>query len=259
MYHQALQEYEWIAKEVQEIQQKLETLPEGNLIFAKNGKKYYKWYYTDGSHKTYIPKEERHKLKKLAIKKYLSLRLKTLSQELRAIEFYLKHHDENAYQKEQALLENPEFQKIISKLYQPKEQKLIEWMKAPYKSNEAHPEQLIHNTIAGIHVRSKSEVLITRILSKYNIPFRYECALQLGEKCVYPDFTIIHPITGEVFYYEHFGMMDDEFYSQHAFAKLHLYTSNGIIPTVNLITTFETKENPLSEKMVEDIVKYYFL
>ena len=37
----------------------------------------------------------------------------------------------------------------------------------------------------------------------FNIPFRYECALTLGNTTVYPDFTIMHPNTGELIYREH--------------------------------------------------------
>lgn len=259
LYEKILHERERLEKEINSIQSKMKTLPKENLILAKNGEKYYKWYCTDGKHKVYIPKAERGKLEKLAHKKYLSLRLKNLLRERRAIDSYLRYHDENAYQKEQELFENFEFQRLISKIYQPKEQKLIEWMNGTYQKNEFHPEQLTHRTLAGIYVRSKSEVLITMILSKYQIPFRYECVLQLGEAWIYPDFTICHPVTGEMFYWEHFGKMDDISYSSKAFSKMELYTLNGIIPSVQLITTFETKEYPLSEEMVEEVVRYYFL
>ena len=38
-----------------------------------------------------------------------------------------------------------------------------------------------------------------------------------------------------------------------------MYCENGIIPGINLILTYETKENPLSIDQVEKIVKEYFL
>ena len=96
-------------------------------------------------------------------------------------------------------------------------------------------------------------------LYKYKIPFRYECILQLDDIFIFPDFTIRHPETGEVFYWEHFGLMEDTSYSQNTFSKMQLYNMNGIIPSVNLITTYETEKHPLSEEMIEEIVKYYFL
>jgi len=88
--------------------------------------------------------------------------------------------------------------------------------------------------------------------------FRYECALHLGGKVFYPDFTIKHPENDRIVYWEHFGLMDDEEYSKKAYTKLQVYNSYGIVPSIHLITTFETRDNPLSVKMVEKIVEYYF-
>lgn len=41
--------------------------------------------------------------------------------------------------------------------------------------------------------------------------------------------------------------------------KLRLYMSNGIIPNIQLITTYETQEEPLDPESVEKIVEHYFL
>ena len=54
-------------------------------------------------------------------------------------------------------------------------------------------------------------------------------------------------------------MMDNPNYSKKVVSKLQLYISNGIIPSIQLITTYETKENPLSSEVVEKIVEHYFL
>ena len=110
--------------------------------------------------------------------------------------------------------------------------------------NDAYPEPLNHKTISGSYVRTKSEEMIHMVLYKNKIPFRYECGLRLGDLTYYPDFTIRHPKTGETYYWEHFGRMDDESYSQNVFPKLQHYTSHGIIPTIQLITTYETKKHP---------------
>lgn len=53
--------------------------------------------------------------------------------------------------------------------------------------------------------------------------------------------------------------MDDDTYCQCTFSKMNLYALNGIIPSINLITTYETEKHPLSEEMMEEIMKYYFL
>ena len=102
-------------------------------------------------------------------------------------------------------------------------------------------------------------MMIIKILKQHNIPYRYEAKLILGNTIIYPDFIIRHPKTGETYYWEHFGLIDDANYSKKTFSKLQAYTSNGIIPTINLITTYETKTHPLSIESVEKIVKEYFL
>lgn len=106
---------------------------------------------------------------------------------------------------------------------------------------------------------SKEELIIDQLLFVYQIPYRYECKLVIGDVTLYPDFTIIHPKTGKMFYWEHFGMMDNQKYSQKAFSKLEIYCENGIIPSINLITTFETTDFPLDAVKVENIIKQYFV
>lgn len=53
-------------------------------------------------------------------------------------------------------------------------------------------------------------------------------------------------------------MMDEKHYYQNAFSKLQLYASYGFIPTINLITTYETKDSPLSSEMIEKTIDFYF-
>lgn len=155
-------------------------------------------------------------------------------------------------------MNNSEYQKLLSSNFKPISEELCEWEKASYLSNQKYPQQLIHKTISGKCVRSKSEAIISTILTANKIPFRYECELQLGEITIYPDFTIRHPNTGKTYYWEHFGRMDDISYSKNVPIKLQTYISHGIIPSIQLITTYETMENPLSTEMVEKIVKEYF-
>lgn len=257
VHDRMLKEHQKIEKQVEKLQLQLKHFPDGKLICSRNGK-YSKWYRSDGTNKVYIPKNERHLAEQLAFKKYLSLQLKNLLQEKKAIEFYLRHHDVNAGQVEQTLMNLPGFKELLFKHYTPLTQSLAEWMNSPYEKNPNHPENLIHKTYSGELVRSKSESMITSALFKNEIAFRYECILQCGKISLFPDFTIRHPETGDFFYWEHFGLMDDLVYCKKACSKLQLYTSNGIIPTIQLITTYETKENPLTSDMVEKIIEHYF-
>ena len=180
-----------------------------------------------------------------------------MSKEKRAIELYLKYYP--APLKTSVLLSHPEFQILLAPYFTPLSQELADWMNSSYDSNPQHTEHLIHRSTSGNLVRSKSEAMIDMLLHVNKIPFRYECALPLGDTLLYPDFTIRHPKTGAFYYWEHFGLMDNPSYFHNAFSKLELYASHGIIPTIHLITTYETKSNPLDPEIVKNIISRYFI
>lgn len=253
-----IKEQKQLETKIKHLQEKLKEFPEGKLICAANGKGV-KWYLSDGHKSVYLPKKEKKLAQQLAHKRYLSLQLKMLLQEKRAIDCYLKQRDSSAIQKEQEFLTTTGFKELLISQLNPISEQLKTWMNEPYAKSERYPEGLVHTAVSGNRVRSKSEVLIDMLLCKRRIPFRYECLLQLGEISVYPDFTIRHPETGELFYWEHLGRMDDPHYASQAYSKLQLYASNGIIPNINLIITCETKEHPINTEMIEKIIEYYFL
>lgn len=247
-----------LEKEITSLQAQLKTFPSGKLICVHN-KNYIKWFHSDGHTQTYIPKKKREYAEQLAIKKYLTAMLDDLTYEKRAIDFYLRHHNDAPCKTDQLLSEVSGFQGLLNPYFKPLSDELFSWMNSPFETNPLYPDQLLHKTISGNQVRSKSEVLIDMSLHIHKIPFRYECALTLGNITLYPDFTLRHPHTGAYYYWEHFGLMDDETYCKNACSKLHLYSSHGIIPTIQLITTYETKDNPLSSEIIEKIIEHYFL
>ncbi|MBQ7839841.1 MAG: ATPase [Lachnospiraceae bacterium] len=251
-----LDEKQKIETQIDSIQSQLKNFPKGNFFCSQNGR-HYKWYRSDGSTHTYIPKKKRHLAEQLALKKYLTLLSNDLLREKNAIDFYLRHHHPSEADK--MLTEMPEYQKLLSPYFQPLSQELLNWAQSPFESNPKYPENLTQKASSGNLVRSKSEALIDMALYVNKVPFRYECALQLGTTIIYPDFTIRHPQTGEYFYWEHFGLMDDPTYCKNVCSKLQLYASYNIIPTIQLITTYETKEHPLNAKIIEKIVQDYFL
>lgn len=185
--------------------------------------------------------------------------LENYKHEKMAIDFYLRHHNSNYKEVTQLLDDNSGLNELLTPYFKPLSQELLTWMKSPFETNTLYPELLIHKTISGNLVRSKSEALIDMSLYMHQIPFRYECALSLGDIILYPDFTIRHPHTGEYYYWEHFGLMDDESYSQKTYSKLQIYSSHGIIPSIQLITTYETKSNPITSELIEKIIEHYFL
>lgn len=233
-------------------------MPEGKLLCAKNGKRY-KWYLSNGSNPIYLKKKEKHLAEQLAEKKYLQLKKEDLLLELKAINSYLRIKSKTNDAADKLLTEASGYSALLKEKFKVESEELFKWQTEEYVKNNNFIENLKHRTSSGGMVRSKSEVIIDTVLYKNKIPYRYECALKLGGRIVYPDFTIRHPKTGEIFYWEHFGAMDDPNYYKNVFSKLEEYTAHGIVPNINLITTYETAEYPLGIYEVENMVERYFL
>ena len=243
-------------EQIHSLHSQIESLPEGKIICTPNGKGY-KWYRSDGHKSVYIPKSDKILAEQLALKKYLQQLEADCEQEKTAIDFYLRHHSSS--KAEDLLINKPGYQELLSSHFKPQLEIITDWLNAPFEQNPKYPENKIHKTSSGNLVRSKSEALIDMILYTNKIPFRYECELRLGEYTIYPDYTILHPNTGRIVYWEHFGKMDDPKYSRNVGERLQNYINHGIIPSIDLITTYETLANPLSTKEIEKIVKEYFL
>ncbi|MBE5954624.1 MAG: ATPase [Lachnospiraceae bacterium] len=252
-----LAEYNRLEKEIEKLNKKISQLPNGCLICAKNGS-FIKWYVSENQKPVYLPKKHKNMAQKLAMKRYYTELLTTLKREQDAIYRYLDHHQDNSNNSASQLLSQPGYKELLSPLFMPTSHKLTEWMLEPYDKNPKHPEQLSIKTNSGNMVRSKSEAFIDMLLHANKIPFKYECALTLGSTVFYPDFTIMHPKTGEIFYWEHFGMMDDPVYAGKAYSKLQKFSKHGIIPSINLITTYETQEHPLDLDTVQKLIEQYF-
>lgn len=257
VYERIKHEYDILCDRIRRIQQELQALPPGKLICCHQPNTT-KWYLSNGHQRIYIPKSNRPLAEQLAKKKYLSLLLEDLENEKTALSYYLRHHSPTG-KSEQLLTTPSEYRQLLIPYFTPSSQELTDWMNSSYDKNTNHPENLIYKGVANTYLRSKSEVLIDMLLRSHNIPFRYECALPLGKTLIYPDFTIRHPHSGDFYYWEHFGMMDNPTYIEKTMSKLSLYASHGITPGIQLITTYETKNNPLTPELIEKYIEYHFI
>ena len=247
IHNRNLQEYEQLSMEIKKLKEIISTLPDGHLTYARNGK-YYKWFQSDGKANTYIPAKDKKLAELLGYKKYLTLKLEDMKHEQRALGFYLRHHRDEPGMAATLLLTNDGIRNLITPYLAPLSEELINWSNGPYDTNPRYPEKKIHKTTSGHMVRSKSEAMIAMHLFNNRIPFRYECALTLGDSTYYPDFTLRHPKSGKQFYWE-----------QNTFTKLQTYASYDIIPSINLITTYETRKHPLTSDKIDQIIKEYLL
>jgi len=246
-----------LEQEIADAKKELHRLPKAKLICAKNGKGY-KWYESDGHTVTYLPKKKRARAEALARRKFLEEHVVHLQREKRALERYLINTEKIPSDFTYKTLTHPGFFSLLSPYLKYESEKLTLWAEEKYERNPYHPEKCIFKTPRGFYVRSKSEVVIAMILDQYKIPYRYEAGLLLGETTIYPDFTLRHPVTGDFYYWEHFGMMDDETYTVKASKKIAQYSLNGIVPSVNLLMTFETGDEPLRLEYVRKLIEIYF-
>ena len=256
IYQDVLSEKQRLEKEIKSIQEQLCQLPEGKLNCVHNGNRI-KWFHSDGHSQTYIPKTQKEYAKQLAMRTYLTKLEKDDENELEAIDFYLRHSAENR-RKVLRLVADPAYQELLEPYFRPESKEFLSWANSPYNKNNKYPEQLKYKTCKNEYVRSKSEALIAMVLYMNKIPYRYECELKLGDVIVYADFTIRHPRTGELFYWEHFGMMDVPKYSRSVAEKIVLYMQNHIQPNMQLITTYETNEQPLDTGRIQELINTYF-
>ena len=234
----------------------LDKVPKGYLCFERNGT-YVKWYYCHDGIREYIPKKQKKLAERLAIQEYRKVQLAELENELNAIETYIECKRKSPCS-ENMLCENSLYRPLLETHFVQHDEEIVQWLSEPYNRNMSHSENLIHKSVAGIMVRSKSEALIVSALVKNNIPFRYECPLYLNDHVLYPDFTVLHPKTKKIYYWEHFGKMDEDGYIKTTNMKINTYFSNGINPANNLIMTFETAYNPLDYEIVETTIQMYF-
>ncbi|MBO5488691.1 MAG: hypothetical protein J5972_02160 [Eubacterium sp.] len=246
---------EQIEKALEQVCIMEKKFPAGELQCSKDGRRY-KWFLKNERGSSYLTKDNRKLAEILALKKYYAYKKQDLSRELSACNAYLKKiKSEN---KSEKMLSHPEYGRLLEKHFISKNVELQKWQSEDYERSDLYKENLVIKGTQGKMVRSKSEAIIDMMLYQNKIPFRYEEKIVLDGGVLYPDFVIRHPVTGEYFYWEHFGMMDEEDYLNHACDKIKRYSQNGIIPSINLIMTFETKEQPLSAEKVDFIIQEYF-
>lgn len=133
---------------------------------------------------------------------------------------------------------------------------IIEWYLGEFVQYNEHPERRQFPVKLGYNVRSKSEVMAADRLFEEGILFHYEerLLMQFGDPA-WPDFLI--PITlFEKYAWEHYGAMDEEKYYNRTRGKILNYLDNRCLPGINMITTYETRKNPLTEEQVDQKIRW---
>ena len=241
----------------------INKLPEGELVCYRNGR-HFKWYVkkaTSGKKKktslTYIPRAQVDLARTLAKKKVLEWDIEAMQHEiekLNAFEDVFCISDQDLAHR---ILDSEEIRELVTPSMFAFSDVGARWMNGPFERNSQNPESLKYQILTGSMVRSKSEAIIANILILRHIPFRYEMALKNGNQVYYPDFTILDEATQKLYYLEHFGMMDDEKYLSRARIKISDYLAFGLVPGVNFIMSFESKDYPLDSELLNLTLDHY--
>ncbi len=131
-------------------------------------------------------------------------------------------------------------------------------------------KNLIHQASDGKMLRSKSELMIYQRLIDNKLNPLYEKKLTIKEVEKLPDFTIENEESGEVYYWEHCGMLFDAEYKQRWEEKYQWYKENDILEeggaNGTLIITedkaFEMEDGSvrgaISVKEIDEIIAKFF-
>lgn len=240
---------------------KIGLFPEGNLKICYHHKDKVQYYHklSTSDKGTYIKAQDKSLAKKLAQKDYDEKVLKSIDKELQAIKKYKSNYPQITAEQVYEKL-HKERQKLVKPIAVSDKEFLRQWEEYEYAGKNFDDNMPELYTDRNERVRSKSEVIIADSLYKANIPYRYECPLELRNGFViYPDFTLLNMRTRENIYWEHLGMMDDATYAENAIQKINTYMQNGIYVGKNLLLTFETRNNPINHRTIDIIINNYVI
>ncbi|RLC07799.1 MAG: hypothetical protein DRH43_11170, partial [Deltaproteobacteria bacterium] len=124
----------------------------------------------------------------------------------------------------------------------------------PDEVKRPHLEALIHRTRKGIAVRSKSEVVVADVLDALGISYQYEQPLYSRtdpKDFRLPDFTV--SFEGDVFYWEHLGMLNVPSYREAWESKQQWYEENGFAD--RLITSQDGPDGSIDAAAIEQTAR----
>ncbi len=124
-------------------------------------------------------------------------------------------------------------------------------------------DRLIHRTVRGERVRSKSEVILADKLHQHGIAYEYEKPF-IGSDGTHrlPDFTIDDPASGEKVLWEHLGMLVVPAYKRSWERKRDWYAANGVLPSggshAQLVTSEDSPGGGIDSKALDEQIRRVF-
>ena len=238
------------------------ALPDSSLHILKRGDKE---YYSERFPKKGNRKKERRygisndygKIRALVRKKYIENALKSLATDIKLLSDVTGKYrsiDEASVMKK-FVADHPDLADYIYK----DAGDLDEWA-ANYERQEDFYEEG-KTSVAGDRtaMRSRGEIVIAEKLRQYGIPFRYEATTGIPDLPYVPDFTVKRPRDGKLFYWEHFGDVNDEKYMKRNGRKLERYEEYGIVPWDNLIITYDFQDGGVNVPLIDGMIHAWLI
>ena len=215
----------------------------------------------------YIPRSQLKLAHALCQKVYDQKIVLALQKEITYLQDFLKNYEEKNASK--AFLDLPVIRyKAADPLTLTDAEYVEKWLAVQYRHKAFNPDTPPLFTENGKRVRSKSEVIIANVLTIFNVPYRYEYPVVINRNInrsmkkdlvtFHPDFCCLNVKTRKVYFWEHFGKMDDVEYAKRAVEKIYLYNEHGYEIGKNLIVTMETSSCPMSAALARDTVYTHF-
>ena len=145
------------------------------------------------------------------------------------------------------------YRRLVKPITYSKESEALKWQRQKFEPCP-YPFTNSFTTDRGEIVRSKSELIIANKLYKRGVLYRYEAPLKIGDKIIWPDFTIYDIKTGRIIIWEHFGMVDNLEYISTNVKKYDWYIEHDFVLGINLFISHESESRPLMIKEIDNII-----
>ena len=213
------------------LEKRLRLMPEGNLRRKKTRNKIY-YYVKDGIRQSSL--YNLPELRDIYIEKqWIEGQLKVIKRDIPVMEKFLKDYA--------PLFPNP-----------------LQWQMLEAEQNPFKKEERKHY-YKGVFFRSKSEVLVAMVLDSHGLEFKYETALRVSGRTIYPDFVIRRKRDGKLFIWEHFGLIYLDKYRRNMYERLEELHQAGFNPWDNLLMSFDSEDGSIDMDFIERMVNLYLM
>ena len=162
-------------------------------------------------------------------------------------EFFLWHN-----QRKEVFNMTTVFLKVISGILQQHEELLRKYKKKALKLKDYD----------GTLVRSRIEAIIYDHLVSAGLLVIYEFPIIIEGRIIYPDFLILHPLTGKLYILEHLGYWYHDAkgagYRSNFCLKTVELSSIGFVLGKNILTTFEDGSGTIDTEKIDKMIQREF-